>query len=472
MFLKRFVPTNSESGSALVAVLGVFAIGLILTTLILSSVVSGLGWSTFSRASVQSHASADAGIVKARAGLYSVGNCTSQSTPGVYVSAGSPTYRVTVERNNGAGWVTGCPNVLTSQVRLTSTGTAAAPAVSGVSAGDKTIVQAVFQYLVPGVTPSGVGMYLYNGAVIEANSALDLSEGGKTGLIVKNGILNCDKNNGVINGSILIRGNLAFGGSCTVTGSAVVTGAAALGSGRIGGDLTAGSVSPNPPGSRVGGTYTQSPTVPAIPEWVNLTYTPLDWKTSTGTPYEVQTMPSSCKVNSGNLGGTVSGYPLILNALACPAGITANNNTTVSLTSDVVIFANQFDFGGVNSLVFKSSSSASYRLWFITPDNGPAGDNSPTCGPTQGNFTVKNTFEVRAPISALLYTPCAFDGKNGFTWNGQIYAGQYSYAQNNPSFTFVQVGAAGVNFDGAPVPPTITKPQPGGLISMRDVNNG
>lgn len=471
MFLKRFFPTNSENGSALVAVLGVFAVGLILSSLIVASVVHGLGWSTFSRASVQSHAAADAGIVAARTGLYSVGNCNSQSSPGVYVSSSSPKYRVTVERNNGAGWAVGCPTALTSQVRLTSTGTAEAPSV-GVSAGDSTTVEAVYQYLVPGVVPSGVAMYLFNGAIIEANSALDLSEGGSTGLIVKNGTFDCNKNNGVINGSIMIRGDLSFGGSCTVTGSAVVTGSATLGSGRIDGDLTAGSVSPNPPGTRVGGSYTQSSTAPVIPDWVNISYQPGDWRTAANLPFEVRPVAASCKLSSGNLGGTVPGFPLILNALSCVGGIGANNNTTVSLTSDVVIFSNTFDFGGVNSLSFTSSSTASHHLWFITPDNGAVGDKAPTCGATQGDFTVKNSFAVQAPIAALLYTPCAFNGFNGFTWNGQIYAGKYSAAKNNPSFTFVQVGAAGVDFDESTVTPLLSKPQPGGLLSMRDVNGG
>lgn len=472
MFLKRRGFLQAEQGSAMVAVLGVFAMGLILTTLIMSSVVHGLGFSTYSRASVQSQAAADAGVVAARAALYTASNCNAQSTPGVYVSAGTPEYRATIERNNGAGWVAGCPTSLTSQVRITSTGTAEAPAVSGISAGDVSTVEAVYDYLVPGVTPSGVAMYLHDGAVIEANSALDISEGGNTGLIVKNGTLNCDKNNGVINGSLLIKGNLTFGGKCTVTGSVAVSGHTTLGSGRIDGNLTSGSVSPNPPGSKVGGTYTQSAAVPATPDWTNLKYTPADWRTSAGLPYEIRTISSSCKLTGGNLGGTVSGYPLILNALACSGGITANNNTTVTLTSDVVIFADAFDFGSTNSLTFKSSSTASHRLWFITPDNGPAGDNSPTCGAGQGDFSTKNGFEIQSTISALLYTPCAFDGKNGFTWNGQIYAGDYSELKNNPSFTFVAVGAAGVDFDHATVTTEVTKPQPGGLLSMRDLSNG
>lgn len=483
MFLKRFASARAESGSALVAVLGVFAMGLILTTLIVSSVVHGLGFSTYSRASVQSQAAADAGISAARAALYTTSNCNSQSNPGVYVSASSPKYRATVERNDGAGWVAGCPTSLTSQVRITSTGTAAASAVSGISAGDSSTVEAVFRYIVPGVNPSGVGMYFHDGAVIEANSALDLSEGGNTGLIVNNGRLDCDKNNGVINGSIMVNGDLSFGGTCTVTGSAVVTGHASLGSGRIDGNLTAGSVSPNPPGSKVGGTYTQSAAAPAVPGWVNIKYTPEDWQTAAGFPYEVRPMASSCQLNgSVTLGGTTPGHPLILNALACPGGktttsdplgLTATTGTTVTLTSDVVIFANEFHFGDTNNLTFKSSSTASHRIWFITPDNGAEGDNAPTCDPlTQGNFSTKNTFEIQATVAALLYTPCAFDGKNGFAWNGQIYAGDYSELKNNPSFTFVPVGAAGVDFDQATVAPQVTKPQPGGLLTMRNLSNG
>ncbi len=473
MFLNRFIPTRSERGSAMVAVLGVFALGLILTTLIVSSVVHGVGWSTFSRASVQSHAAADAGITAARAGLYTLGNCNSQSTAGVYASAGSPEYRAVVEHNDGAGWVAGCPTASTSQVRITSTGTAEAPAVAGVSAGDTSKVEAMFQYLVPGINPTGVALYVYDGLEIEANSSLDLSEGGSTGLIVKNGDLLCSKNNTVINGSIVVLGDMTFANKCTVSGSAQVEGLATMASGRVDGDLTAGSVNPNPPGTHVGGTYTQSSVVPVAPDWVNLTYKPTDWVTSAGVPFEVQTMPSSCKFTGGNLGGTVPGFPLILNSLGnCPGGLTANNNTTVSLTSDVVVFANKFDFSATNSLTFKSSTTAAHRLWFITPDNGTAGDKAPTCDATQGPFSVKNGFEIKSPIAALLYTPCSFDGKNGFAWSGQIYAGGQSYAKNNPSFSFVPVGAAGVDFDQAIVTPVISKPQPGALLTMRDRNGG
>lgn len=478
MLLKLMASLRNERGSAMVAVLGLFAIALILTTLILSSVTSGFGWSTATRAEVQSHAAADAGIVAARTGLFTVGNCQTQSTSGKYVSTTPPIYSVTVERNDGAGWVAGCPTSNTSQVRFTSTGTASAQGVAGVNFGDASTVQAVFQYLHPGVDPSGVAIYVNGDFSIGPNSSFDLSEAGKTGLIVKNGIFTCDKNNSVINGSIVVLGDLQFINKCNVTGNAQVTGTATLGVGRIDGDLTAGSVSPSDPKAtdQVGGTYTQSSVVPPAPDWVNLTYKPGDWLTSDGKPFEVRTAttPGECTLMSGNIGASTSNGSLILNALGCAGGLgVTGNNTDVRLTSDLVIFANKYPWPSTNSLSFSSSSTAGHRLWLITPDNGPAGDNAPTCDMvTQGNFDIKNSVKIAANISAMLYTPCGFSAKNNFTWNGQIYAGGPSDAMNNPNFTFVPMGAAGVDFDTSTATTIITKPQPGAVVVQRDLSVG
>src|SRR5690606_17155262 len=122
---------------------------------------------------------------------------------------------------------------------------------------------------------------------------------------------------------------------------------------------------------------------------------------------------------------TIPGAPVVINALGCPAGPTAGNNTTVKLTSDVVIYANVFNFEPINSFTFTSSTTARHRLWFVTPDN--VVNSVPDCQPGQGSFSVKNGFAINEPIDAMLYTPCAFEGKNGFTWRGQLYAGSYSH---------------------------------------------
>ena len=94
---------------------------------------------------------------------------------------------------------------------------------------------------------------------------------------------------------------------------------------------------------------------------------------------------------------------------------------------------------------------------------------------TQGDFVVNNNLVVSQVFSttnlvrAMLYTPCAFDGKNGFTWNGQIYAGAYSALKNKPTFSTDSVGIAGHDL-GTGLPSTvITNPKPGSVISNRDL---
>lgn len=471
MFLKSNFAAlrgHPESGAALASVLGVMAVGLIFASLITASVVGAYGVSSSTRSGVQSGAAADAGVAAARTGLYTVGNCAAQPTPGTYSSSTAPKYSATIEYFAGSAWSPGCPSSTATEVRIVSIGTAQAPGVNGATVGNTTRVETVLKYLVPGIEPSGVALYLYKGGTVESNSSFDMTESPGAGLMVKDGDVDCAKNNTVVNGSVLVNGNLTFSGKCTINGSAWVSGTAALGSGEIRDDLTAGTVNPNPPGSHVGGTYTHSAVIPTVPPWTDFGYTPANWVDSTGTPYEVRNLAPACALPNGTLGGTLSGKPVIINALDCPAGPTASNNTTVKLTSDVVIFANKFDFSGLNSLEFASATSALHKIWFITPDT--VSDAQPTCDAlTQGDFLVKNGFSINNPIEAFLYTPCAFGGFNGFSWRGQLIAGKYSAAKNNPAFTFVPIGLPGVNLDTGSVTPTITTPQPGSVVSNREI---
>ncbi|MDH6238050.1 hypothetical protein [Cryobacterium sp. CG_9.6] len=468
---------ESEHGSALAAVLGVMAVGLIFVSLITTSIVGSFGVSTSVRAGVQSGAAADAGIAAARRGLYTIGNCAAQPTPGKYVSTVAPVYSATVDYFRNGAWTTGCPPETANQVRIVSRGTAQSSGVNGALVGDSTSVEAVFTYVVPGIMPSGTALYLYKGGIVESNSGFDMTEAPAAGLMIKNGNFDCAKNNSVINGSMSVAGNLTFTGSCTVNGSAWVGGTATLGIGSIRDNLTARAVSPNPPGSRVGGMYNPpvppAPAPPTVPPWTDQGYNPAAWIDPAGTPYEVRTLntPAACVLPNGSLGGTSAGAPVILDGRGCTLGVAAGSNTTVKLTSDVVIFANRFDFSGTNSLTFASSTSTPRRLWFITPDL--QADAQPTCNSgvtgTQGDFSVGNGFAISDPVTALLYTPCAFNGVNGFTWRGQIISGQYSSLKNNPSFTFASLGLPGVNLTTGGPSSTITTPQPGAVISRREV---
>jgi hypothetical protein len=489
MLLTRLARFGRESGSALVAVLGVMAVGVILTTLIMSSLVGAMGYSTATRAGVQSHASADAGIVAARTALFTPGSCLTHG--GTYTSTVPPIYSVRVEYNAGAGWQAGCPTIDATQVRLLSTGTAQAAGVAGVSSGNSSKVEAVFQYLTPGPVPSGPAVYLYGGGVVEANSDFDLSESTDGGVMIKNGDFVCAKNNGFINGSIVVDrvdpiwGNLTLSQGCSTGSDAWAANKATLGAASlIGGNLTAGSVSPNPPDAHLPhGTYTQGGTLPEVPGWVDVGYQPHDWLDASGAFYEERSVSGlGCSIGDGNLGGTTLGEPVIIDARSCAGLVVPTSTNTVTLTSDVVIFAKKFDFG--NNVTFTSSTSQVHRLWFITQDGDtldvdPAhdqdlyGNPTPTCltAAGQGDFTMGNGFILDSSVEAMLYTPCAFQGWNTFEWHGQIYAGKMSTIKNTPKMTYAPMGIAGVDFNPHdPIPPVITKPQPGAVVSMRDVN--
>jgi len=461
--LARLVAAPQDRGSALIPVLAVVAVGLIVGGMLSTSVVSGLTFTGTTRASLQSQAAADAGVAAAVAGLYA-GTCSAQPTTATYKSTGAITYSATVQRLANGLWQTGCPASLTPQIKVISTGRAVNS--SGTTYGAATTVEAIYQFLWPGPKPSGVGMYLYGGATVQANASLDLSEGG---LVIKKGNFVCGKNNAVLNGNVTVTGNLDLGSnSCAINGSAWVSGAVTLGSkGSVSGNLTSGSVTPNPPKSQVGGTYTQNSSIPATAPWTDIPYTPTDWVDSSGTPFQVVTLSGSSCTQVGGWFGGVGGQPTIINALGCPNGIQVSNNTTFKLTSDVAIFAPTYSWGSINQLNFASSDTTVHRLWLMTPDN--LKDAMPTCASGEGAFAINNSFQIQSPINAMLYTPCAFNGKNGFTWRGQIYAGTYSDVENNPSFTFIPVGVAGYDMGTGQQTDTVTTPQPGSLVSNRNV---
>jgi hypothetical protein len=296
------------------------------------------------------------------------------------------------------------------------------------------------------------------------------------------------KNGTIINGDVTVTGNLNFSPdgvdkSCTISGSAWVSGNVTLGSkGYITGSLTwdGPTISPNPPGNQVGGALYPGGAMPALPPWVDFGYDPSVWVVG-GVTYGVTTLSDPQNNCSWPTSTTIGGYggdasaPVIIDALGCTGGISTTSNTTISLTSDVAIFTNQFNWGSpINSLTFTSSTTTKHNVWFITPDN--VADGVPTCQNTssftganlQGDFTINNGFTISPTLTAMLYTPCALVAKNGFTWNGQIYAGSYSYLLNNPNLTFSQSGLPGEDLNPPGDPVTYATSQPGTMISNRN----
>ena len=80
---------RDEQGVALIAVIGVMAVGVVVGSVILTSILSGIGFTASTRAGVQSQAGADAGLAAVQAGLRERATERSASAvgtprPGVY----------------------------------------------------------------------------------------------------------------------------------------------------------------------------------------------------------------------------------------------------------------------------------------------------------------------------------------------------------------------------------------------------
>ena len=460
---------SAERGSALMAVIGVMGVMIVITLTLTTATLYSLDFTRSTRASVQSVAAAESGVSAAELSL-------TQGTCRPSYSRSSPQFTAEVAYSLSSTddvWVAGCPaaGVAAVRLRVESTGSS----LTG-SASDRTRVEAIFEYesaTPPDVQPSGAAMYLYGGVVFMNNADLLVAESGRAAIQVKNGNVSCS-NNTVIEGDVVVSaGNLNISG-CSIEGNAWATGAATLGA--VTGNLTAASVNLTAAqrASRIGGVYTRynvGTPIPTVPPWVDLNYTPSDWIDASGAPYKVASIGAGCTIDASTLSSAANGgRPVIINALAaCPSGVTAVG--TVKLSSAVVIFANKFTF--VNNVHFQSSSTSRHKVWFITPDL--VADHLPTCGASQGDFLMKNSFTVAPTLDAMTYTPCRFNAMNNFEWRGQLYANGANDFKNNTRFESAPLGLPGIDLDTG----TVTGggsagavPRLGNMTSMRDLTDG
>jgi len=226
---------NDESGYALLTVIGVLMVTIIIAALVSSMTVHALGYTSQTRASVQSQAAADAGISAGRVLLETEGACTTAVTS---IQSTDPAYKVTVWRGTASGgWTPGCPLAATTQVRLISTGWSNDDGAVGQSGGDVSYEELV---LASEINESS-GSAIYVGAGGGFNGFKVTSGNGQTADIrVKNGDWTCTAS-GTYEGNIIVEnGSANMENFCTVTGwiwaskNVIVKGGT-----QIGGDITA-----------------------------------------------------------------------------------------------------------------------------------------------------------------------------------------------------------------------------------------
>lgn len=248
MFLTReqLRVARDDTGAAMAAVVGLMAVGIVLTAVISTSVVSSVSFTTLTRAGVQSHAAADAGVAAARAGLIA-GQCVANN--GVFESApgAQPAYRATVFVETGTTWAATCPITTSARIRILSTGFATHAGLSGNSAGDETTVEAVLSAVEAsgGLVPSGPAIYAYQSTGFTEGANVRPLSGTVADMMIRTGSVTC---NGGASGQanlVLANGNLRVDNGCMIGGNAWVTNGTAIvtGGGAVAGNLVAsGSV--------------------------------------------------------------------------------------------------------------------------------------------------------------------------------------------------------------------------------------
>ncbi len=247
MLLTRiFRGMRRDDGAALAAVLGLMAVGLIMTSLILTSVVSGLGFTTSTRAGVQAQAAAEAGVAAARAGL-AAGTCSDTSGAPVYTSptGTSPRYSAAIFRPISGGWEAKCPVGTTTQVKIVSTGFADQSGIVGQGSGNSIKLEAI---LAATSTPtaikaSGPAVYAYSSTGFGGGGTLYSIDGSSPGVMIKTGNVACTGGASGISNLVVENGTLSIDGGCSITGTAWASGRiTTVGGAIIGGSLVGAGV--------------------------------------------------------------------------------------------------------------------------------------------------------------------------------------------------------------------------------------
>ena len=499
---------DRERGSVLAMVLAVFAITIMLATLVASSTVNNLNFTGATRAGVQALASAQAGINVA---VDKMTNkvCQPQYTDGGVADAGPGAKNlrfITVvyagEKATGP-WARRCPEQNTDHfMRLVSTGR---PIVSGVTSGRGNIrtVEAIYAwspaYSTTLIKPSGPAIYSYSGGLFSGSSQLKNPDGLPTNINIRHGNAGCafqtEGQSGIYDGNIVVAdGGWDSGGSCQVTGniwangplvtkqSSIIFGSTwsksldmsfssgirqnawvggntnMIESSTLVGTLTTATKSgPGVPGAQILEPSLNGSKVPfpddlkPVPDWIEYTYKPEQWPT-----FAYQAMAGPCtgytiQIAVNKLALLQPG-PAVVDLRTCDSadGEISWADAPIVLPNDLVlILPKKFAIAGAGPA---SSSDGQLRnLWLVQPDEDLT-DNQPTCAAGE-YLRLGASFVISGSVTTMVYSPCLVTLGQSAVWRGQFYTGGVVVAQS-ASLAYVPNGLPGVDLSAGTYTPS------------------
>lgn len=217
MFLKRRSTNGNDEGAAMVAVLGLMSVTAIIAVTVSASTLQAMGTTTSTRAGIQAHAAAEAGVAQALVHLESTCNPTFSSPSG-------PDYDYRMEFSMSSvspTWQIGCPPDDASLIKIVSTGFATARGVAGASSGDEVTLEAIYSWIpiyveVPVIEPA---VYAHTMEGVFKNFVLTSpSESLSADVMIKNGNVICE-NGATIDGSVILGNGYVKLNRCDVDGN-------------------------------------------------------------------------------------------------------------------------------------------------------------------------------------------------------------------------------------------------------------
>ena len=425
------IARDDERGVALPTVIIFMFAGVLLSLVVASTVLYSLSFSSGVKASVQSQASAEAGIAAARAGLLN-GVCPDG---GLYTND-DPFYEVQVYKPDGTGgWIEGCPEI-TDDARIVSMGDATNKGVGGNSIGDRANVEAILGSITSEVTltASGPAIFAYSASGAGAGGRLVSLDGTNVDVMLRTGLVTCDGGFQGAANVVVKSGTFKAVGGCNLAGNVWVNGPVYIDGGAIiGGSVTGTTVEMS--NGAVNGNV-----------WADETFT------STGGGVNVGGWVSAASISIGQgsigdawartgditqTGGTIRGTVMAAGSLTASNGnlqssVTALGDVTVSIgvasgvkTGGSFTVSNGTTAGGVSAVGKVTVTGGG-----ITGGVQAGGDVSISNGSIQGGVTSAGTVTlnggtINAPVNAAGLK--LFGG--GATFGGGTIAGPACFTE-------------------------------------------
>jgi hypothetical protein len=532
--LRRTRERRDDRGNAMIAVIGLLAVTSMITLTVTGATVQALGFTSLTRAGVQSNAAAEAGVDAMLAQLFA-DNCPASgeltATQGSVdpaltgPAASDPFFIATVAYriSAAAAFTPGCPVEAATQIRIQSTGFAVDQGVAeSASAGDVSAVQAIYGWT-PGANSAAVtGAAVFSYGTPGLSNSLELLSfnGNSANIIIAEGNVVCSNSVYVEGDIVAANGNIQLDNTCSAGGKVWASGTVTLqGNKTIGGDVIAagtGLTRIDPQTQIGGGVYARGEidswgqrcstgatgwdaagdacsvarttgadpvfynradvVAPTRPPWVDVAFVAADWQ-SLG--WTVRTYTGPCNIdNNGVKNSQVLAFstyttPTVIDMRGCSTvTISTSAKLTVTMKTDLTFILPKTV--NIEDFTATSATSIDRALRFITPDT--VADGIPTqtgCG----RIDINNQNELEAPIAVMVYTPCPVTNSNQLTWRGQYYAGTVAFS-NNSELTYVPIGIPGFdlgNGAGGPggagaVGGPATAGTPGDLLEYTDID--